>query len=177
MPARVLVMPVDPAARDREGDRASRWDALLGHERATAERRSSRIRVELAAPQPASRRRAILAAHVAAQVAGVLGLPPERVDAHTPMRSLGMDSLMAIELRDRLEASLGIPVATTLVWQRPTVAEMAAYLADRLAPEPPAPAAPAPARKPAPRAFQALLAEVEELSDEAAREKLVGGSS
>jgi NAD(P)-dependent dehydrogenase (short-subunit alcohol dehydrogenase family) len=171
-PARVLVMPV--AAAPAEGG-PSRWDALLGRARPAPEDRGIRLREALAAAHPASRRRALLAAHLVGEVASVLGLPVEGVDAEAPMRALGMDSLMAIELRDRLEASLGIPVATTLVWQRPTVSEMAAYLAERLDPERDEPAAP-PAREPAPAGapddLDALLAEVEQLSDEAAREKL-----
>jgi acyl carrier protein len=181
-PPRVLVMPVEPTTQEREGEGASRWDALLGRAAAPSARRGSRIRDELSAPQPASRRRAILAAHLTAQVASVLGLAVDAVDAHAPMRALGMDSLMAIELRDRLEASLAIPVATTLVWQRPTVVEMAAYLLERLELDGPGEvASPTPSARgassgPAPRAFHALLAEVELLSDEAARDELAGAA-
>jgi acyl transferase domain-containing protein/acyl carrier protein len=183
-PARVLVMPVEPASLEgeREGEGASRWDPLLGRAPLPAARRASRIRDELSVPQPASRRRAILAAHLTAQVASVLGLAASAIDAHAPMRALGMDSLMAIDLRDRLEASLAIPVATTLVWQRPTVVEMAAYLLERLdldgsvelaSPDP----SPRGGRGgAAPRALHALLAEVELLSDEAARDELAGAA-
>ncbi|AUX41121.1 uncharacterized protein SOCE26_025260 [Sorangium cellulosum] len=173
-PARALVMPLDPACAGHGP--ASRWDALLGRARPAAADGRAGFRDVLAATPPA-RRPSLLAAHVTGEVAGVLGLAPDHVDAHAPMSALGMDSLMALELRDRLEASLGIPMATTLVWQRPTVAEMASYLAERLSPDRAAPPPPPaePPRLDAPADLDALLAEVEQLSDDTVREELAEG--
>jgi hypothetical protein len=42
---------------------------------------------------------------------------------------LGMDSLMSIELKGRLEASVGQSLPSTLVFNYPTVNALAAYLA------------------------------------------------
>jgi acyl transferase domain-containing protein/acyl carrier protein len=81
-------------------------------------------------------------------VAQVLRIPEARVTPREPLSGLGMDSLMGLELRNRIEGSLGISVPATLLWTYPTVAAVSAYLAGALgAPTeapPAAPAAPAP---------------------------------
>src|SRR5262249_22141202 len=69
----------------------------------------------------------------------------------TPLNTLGFDSLMALELRNRLEASIGVTLSATMAWNYPTVAEIAPHLAQKMgAPLDEAPPAPAPA--PAPEA-------------------------
>ena len=42
----------------------------------------------------------------------VLGLEKEQVDVHTPIQLLGMDSLMALQLKNRVEAQTGIRMIT-----------------------------------------------------------------
>ena len=75
----------------------------------------------------------LLVAHVQEQVAQVLGLaasqPPAPDDGLTEM---GMDSLMAVELRNRLQASLGLTLASTMAFEHPTVGALAAFLAGEL---------------------------------------------
>ncbi|WP_158624963.1 type I polyketide synthase [Corallococcus terminator] len=63
------------------------------------------------------------------QVSQVLRLPESRLEADVPFSSLGMDSLMGLELRNRIEAALGIRVQATLLWTYPTVATLAIHLA------------------------------------------------
>ncbi|MBB5120138.1 myxalamid-type polyketide synthase MxaE and MxaD [Streptomyces eurocidicus] len=46
-----------------------------------------------------------------AEVAAVLGLPPERIDARRPLRDLGLDSLMAGQLRRRLLTERGVDLS------------------------------------------------------------------
>jgi phthiocerol/phenolphthiocerol synthesis type-I polyketide synthase C len=48
------------------------------------------------------------------------------------MESLGLDSLMALELRNRLEASLGATLPATLLWAYPTITDLAGALCERL---------------------------------------------
>jgi NAD(P)-dependent dehydrogenase (short-subunit alcohol dehydrogenase family)/acyl carrier protein len=74
----------------------------------------------------------LLEAYVQKQVAQVLKLPAERIEPARPLGSLGVDSLMAIELRNRLEAGLGIALSATLVWNYPTIAEMVPFLAKKI---------------------------------------------
>jgi phthiocerol/phenolphthiocerol synthesis type-I polyketide synthase C len=48
------------------------------------------------------------------------------------MESLGLDSLMALELRNRLEASLGITLPAALIWAYPTISGLAGALCERM---------------------------------------------
>ena len=76
------------------------------------------------------------------QVAHVLRTEPARVELRAPLQNLGLDSLMGLELRNRLEWGLGLTLSATLVWTHPHVAALAAHLLGKLeqgAAEAPAP--------------------------------------
>jgi acyl transferase domain-containing protein/NADPH:quinone reductase-like Zn-dependent oxidoreductase/acyl carrier protein len=73
-----------------------------------------------------------LVAWLRQQVAAVLRLDVERVPEDKPVRTLGLDSLMALELRNRLERHLHTKLSATLVWNYPTVAKLAEFLQKRL---------------------------------------------
>ncbi|MBW4721909.1 acyltransferase domain-containing protein, partial [Saccharothrix obliqua] len=76
------------------------------------------------------------------QVAAVLGRrDPARVDLAKPFGDLGFDSLTSVDLRNRLAAATGVPLAATLVFDHPTPAALVDLLADRLAPAGPPPPA------------------------------------
>jgi acyl transferase domain-containing protein len=74
-------------------------------------------------------RRELLLRRLREQVARSLGVGADRVDPARPLSELGIDSLMAIELRNRLEAGLGIPLTTTLIFAHPTLDRLAPVLA------------------------------------------------
>lgn len=79
------------------------------------------------------RRLAVLTDHVHQQSLGVLGLPGSYpLDAHQGLRDVGLDSLMAVELRNRLQASIRQPLPTTLAFDCPTVAALTRHLASVL---------------------------------------------
>jgi acyl-CoA synthetase (AMP-forming)/AMP-acid ligase II/acyl carrier protein len=61
-------------------------------------------------------------------VARALRLPEERIDSDTPFRSLGLDSLMGLEVRNRLEVELGVALPATLIWRDPTLSALAQHL-------------------------------------------------
>ena len=108
--------------------------AKLG-ESATIERRGGgRIRAELDAAEPAERP-ARLAAAIANEIQGVRR-STEPLDHDQPMDSLGLDSLMALELRNRLEATLDITLPAALVWAYPTISALADALCERMGYEP-----------------------------------------
>ncbi|MFC8907003.1 SDR family NAD(P)-dependent oxidoreductase, partial [Micromonospora sp. NPDC057140] len=68
----------------------------------------------------------------------------EAVPADRPFRDAGLDSLTAIELRNRLAADTGLTLGATIAFDHPRPAALAAYLRDRLTGRDAAPAAAAP---------------------------------
>ncbi|MFE9929938.1 SDR family NAD(P)-dependent oxidoreductase [Streptomyces sp. NPDC005533] len=63
----------------------------------------------------------------------VLRLPAESIDRETPLKSLGLDSLMSLELRNRLEADFGLRLSPTLLWTYGALRPLAGALVERLA--------------------------------------------
>ena len=76
-----------------------------------------------------ARRLAILEKLVRSSVASVVKLPPERVDPERPLRGFGLESVMWLELRNRLEKMIGSPLPATLIWNYPTIRDLVPYLA------------------------------------------------
>jgi phthiocerol/phenolphthiocerol synthesis type-I polyketide synthase C len=72
-----------------------------------------------------------LASAIADEIRGVLR-SSDPIDHDQPLETLGLDSLMALELRNRLEASLGITLPVALVWAYPTITDLAGALCERM---------------------------------------------
>jgi len=107
---------------------------------------------EIAALPEAERSRRLLEI-VRTTAASVLALQPEEVDPQLGLFEMGMDSLMSVELRSRLERAVGRKLPSTLTFNYPNVRALAGYLEGLVTPKPAAPAAPAtPAPTPAPAA-------------------------
>ena len=70
----------------------------------------------------------LLEEHLRDQICHVLQMPTTRINAKTPLSSLGFDSLLALELRNRLEESLGFTLSATLIWNHQHISEMAHHL-------------------------------------------------
>ena len=72
----------------------------------------------------------IVLEHVSRETRAVLGLERSTaVDSQQGLRDLGLDSLMALELRNRLQRSVGQPLRATLALDCPTIEAIARCLA------------------------------------------------
>src|SRR5206468_2587071 len=90
------------------------------------------VRETLLAARPGKGRRDILEEYVREQLARVIGLAPAQVERRQPFNTLGVDSLIALEFRNRLEMGLGLSLSATLAWNYPTVAVLVPHLASRM---------------------------------------------
>lgn len=85
--------------------------------------------LEKLAKTAAKNRSQVVFAHVLAEACRVLGVDPrEAPDPHQPLHELGLDSLMAVELRNALAAAVGQALPTTLLYEYPTIASLAEFL-------------------------------------------------
>lgn len=80
------------------------------------------------------------------QVATVLGLAPaDGIEPTQQFKDVGFDSLLAVELRNRLSEAVGVRLPATLVFDHPTPMALARQLKEQLVPEAQEPEAGAPA--------------------------------
>jgi NAD(P)-dependent dehydrogenase (short-subunit alcohol dehydrogenase family) len=77
----------------------------------------------------------MLESYVNEQVARVLGLSTSQLDIQQPLTNLGLDSLMAVELKNRISADLGVNVPMVKFLQGFSVAQAATLLLDQLTTE------------------------------------------
>ena len=80
---------------------------------------------------------------IRAEIAAVMRLDPDDLAPRRPLVEQGLDSVMTVMVRRRLEKRFGRRLPATLLWQQPTITAIADHLADLLA-------APAPEPSPAP---------------------------
>jgi NAD(P)-dependent dehydrogenase (short-subunit alcohol dehydrogenase family) len=81
------------------------------------------------ASTPQQNRRALLLDYLCGQTRQILGLSPSYfVDEREPLVRLGLDSLMAVELRNRLSAALERPLMATLLFDYPTLSALTNFL-------------------------------------------------
>ncbi|XXY19857.1 SDR family NAD(P)-dependent oxidoreductase [Sorangium sp. So ce216] len=64
-------------------------------------------------------------------VGRVLRLEPSRIDRMTAFGNLGLDSLMSLELRNRLESELGLKLTATLLYTYPNLASLTSFILNK----------------------------------------------
>ncbi len=142
---------------------------------------------ELQGATPEERQR-MLESYLCELAASKLGLTPSNLDIQAPLNTLGVDSLITLELRMQVERDLGVVVPVTKLLEGPSVASLAEWLRDQLPPAaagtsgtqpdgaPPQQTTPEKTAPPktdgAPSRGIALLTRVPELSDDAVEELL-----
>nr|WP_062339551.1 type I polyketide synthase [Herbidospora sakaeratensis] len=133
---RSLLVPVrlDPAALAESGDVAPLLSAVVrraGRRRAGAAPAAGpgNALAELLAAMPETERETAMLDLIQAQAALVLGLPgSEAVHAGDTFRELGVDSLTALELRNRLNTVTGLRLPATLLFDYPTPVTLAGHI-------------------------------------------------
>jgi phthiocerol/phenolphthiocerol synthesis type-I polyketide synthase C len=111
------------------------WQALRAASRqadgSTGAAVSGAFRSQLEASSETARRP--LAEAKVRELAGrVLRLAPGGIDSETPFKALGLDSLMGLELRNRLESAFGLTLSPTLLWTYGSPRALAGALCERV---------------------------------------------
>jgi len=125
-----------------EGEGASLADALL-------------------AVDPTERQQ-FLSTRIRDQLARVLGMSPGKLDVEQPLLNLGLDSLMAVEIGNQIQAMVGVEVPAMKLMEGISIAGLSVYVIEQLNADETAAAAP-PAAEPT---AEEVLERVQELSDE-----------
>jgi acyl carrier protein len=92
---------------------------------------SVRERLQQAGP---GERKTLLVGILVELVAEVLRLSRNEVAPRERLFDLGVDSLIAVELKNRLQSALGLVLSTTLLFDYPTIEALTGYLLAELAP-------------------------------------------
>lgn len=123
------------AGESKAGSRRPRLLAgLLGGGRPVAQPDEATLAGELR-DLPVDSRRARLERLLCEKLGRVLKIAPDRIERRKPLGTVGVDSLIALEFRRHLEAALDLALPATMVFNHPTVVDLAAYLSDRIAPD------------------------------------------
>jgi acyl transferase domain-containing protein/SAM-dependent methyltransferase/acyl carrier protein len=135
--------------------------------------------VQRLSTMPAGMRGDALVNFVQAEAAAVLGVADaSSVPVATGLFDLGMDSLMSVELKRRLERGTGLSLPSTLTFNYPNVAALARFLGTQVvvaagpAKTPPMPT-PSPSVAPAPASVITSAVDLDALSDEELEARLL----
>lgn len=105
---REIVVDEDPGAAEND-DRMFDWDCMSTEE--------LRDRV---------------GGDVCVQVGAELNLPSDEIELRRPLVELGVDSVMTVAIRARLQRRYGIDLPPTILWSKPTVDALAEHLVESL---------------------------------------------
>lgn len=129
-PAAVSVLDVDWAKYLKAaGGTNARFYALVERGAAKAVARTAGAALGAMLEAPAERRAQMLLDYLGQEVGVVLGLAPDAgIGTEQPLLALGIDSLMAVEMKNRIERDLCCTLTPTLLLDYPTLALLAAHL-------------------------------------------------
>jgi acyl carrier protein len=82
---------------------------------------------------PAVQRQPLLLAYLNQAIGAVVRRPLSASEANEPLRRMGMDSLMAMEIKSRLEGDLRIELALARLIEGPSIRELSSLVSEQLA--------------------------------------------
>jgi acyl carrier protein len=89
------------------------------------------LRAELANAS-AGMQRNVLFERIVECLSRVLRVPEDRIDVNAPFKDYGMDSLMSLEVRNRLEASTGLRLSAAILFTHSTATALCDYLLEEM---------------------------------------------
>jgi phthiocerol/phenolphthiocerol synthesis type-I polyketide synthase C len=92
------------------------------------EEKKQDLTIEVLSAMEPSQRQPLLIEHLQKELATVLGLEAAEVDPQESLNNLGLDSLMTLELKQRLENGLGIALPLESLMQDPSLMKLSAGL-------------------------------------------------
>jgi acyl transferase domain-containing protein len=130
------VLLASPVAWDRfatsyEGQCPRVFSSLMPQAAEKREAPATKLRERLNVLKPEARKQAVQE-HVQEHLAVVLKTSALKIDVRKPLGTLGLDSLLSIDLVRRLSSSTGVKLPATVVFNYPTVTALAAEVARRM---------------------------------------------
>jgi myxalamid-type polyketide synthase MxaB len=132
--AYAAVLPIDWSrfAAAHPHDRLRPFFELVSKQRAESPGIADQWRVILAAT-PQKDRAAALEQLLVVEISSVLGLDPSRMPSRRKgFTEMGVDSLMAVELANRLSRRAGVKLPSTLVFEQPNLEALARFLSAKI---------------------------------------------
>ncbi|MEK7866016.1 MAG: SDR family NAD(P)-dependent oxidoreductase [Planctomycetota bacterium] len=120
------------------------------------------LAARLAAASPEARP-GLVEEFLAGEVAGVFDIAAEKIDRDVPLTHLGLDSLMAIELKNRIEKQVGAALPMTEIMRGPNLRQLAVVVLQAVS-VPEAPTAAIPPEPAGPQA-ESLLGKIDDMSE------------
>lgn len=81
---------------------------------------------------PSKEQVSLVSIYLRQQVARILHIARSKLDVQQPLNRMGLDSLMALELKNRIAADLGLTFPVVKLLQGPSIAQLAVQLLDQM---------------------------------------------
>ena len=82
---------------------------------------------------PKEQHQQLFTSYLQTLVARTVGVEASDIDEHCPLNSLGIDSLMAVELRNQIRADVGVEIPLEMFIESPTIAKLLEFLQKQIA--------------------------------------------
>ncbi|NER49625.1 MAG: acyl carrier protein, partial [Symploca sp. SIO1A3] len=123
--SQVGVLPIDWSKFARQlpsGQKIPFLEALISAEPSLTKKSAFREQLEAAAASDSPEQQEnILIAYLKNQTAQVLGMKNSQIDVQKPLNTMGLDSLIALELRNQVQRDMEVDIPLALFMEEPTI--------------------------------------------------------